>query len=227
MARFHGRTPSGSMVVAIIALVVALSGTAVAATKLVNGDKLIKKNSLSGSRLRNHSVTGRQINLSALGKVPSASEADSASHAASADTATTATNASHATSADTATFATAAGTTLASGQTLKGMWAISSPAGSIAIDGAVAFAQTLKSAPTAQFVSSGSAPPNCPGTASTPEAAAGYVCVYEYASSNITSLSICNLGSCPASEPWGFQLDAATSSSGFAFARGSYAVTAA
>jgi hypothetical protein len=73
--------PSGSMGVALTALVVALSGTAVAATSMGDGDKLIKPNSLSGNRLRDHSVTGQQINLSRLGKVPSAIRADNAVNA--------------------------------------------------------------------------------------------------------------------------------------------------
>jgi hypothetical protein len=53
--------PSPAMIVALIALVVAMSGTAVAATTLVNGDKLIAKHTLSGNRLRNHTVTAQQI----------------------------------------------------------------------------------------------------------------------------------------------------------------------
>ncbi len=85
------RRPSAAMVVAILALVVAASGTAVAATKLVNGDSLIKKNSLSGNRLRNRSVTGAKIKVGSFGTVPSAT------HATSADTATSATNATNAT----------------------------------------------------------------------------------------------------------------------------------
>jgi hypothetical protein len=80
MGQFRDHKPSASMVVAIAALVVAITGTAVAAS-LVNGDSLIKKNSLSGNRLRNHSVTGKQINPSKLGKVPSATNADSATNA--------------------------------------------------------------------------------------------------------------------------------------------------
>jgi hypothetical protein len=79
-------TPSPAMIVAIVALVFAMSGTAVAASQLVNGDKLIKKHTLSGDRLRNHTVTGTQVNLSKLGKVPTAAQAD---HAATADAATT------------------------------------------------------------------------------------------------------------------------------------------
>jgi hypothetical protein len=88
------------MVVAIIALVVAASGTAVAASNLVSGDNLIKKHSLSGNRLRSQTLTGAQINLNKLGTVPSAKNA---THATSADAAS---NATHATSADAASNAT-------------------------------------------------------------------------------------------------------------------------
>lgn len=70
------RRPSAAMVVAATALVVATSGTAVAASQLVNGDHLIRKNSLSGNRLHNHTLTGLQIKLSELGTVPSAKNAD-------------------------------------------------------------------------------------------------------------------------------------------------------
>jgi hypothetical protein len=66
------------MIVAIIALVVAASGSAFAAGRLVSGDSLIKKRSLSGDRLRNATVTGHQIKLSSLGQVPSAKTAANA-----------------------------------------------------------------------------------------------------------------------------------------------------
>ena len=100
--------PSASMVVAITALVVASTGTAIAAG-LVSGDKLIRKSSLSGNRLRKHTVTGTQINLRKLGKVPNARNAD---HATSADSATTATSAVTAVNATNAVNAvTAAGVT--------------------------------------------------------------------------------------------------------------------
>ena len=106
--RLHrlGRRPSTPMVISILALVIAASGTAVAATKLVNGDSLIKKNSLSGNRLRNHTITRTQVNLNKLGKVPSAHIADTALVANSATTASSATNAANATNATKATNAT-------------------------------------------------------------------------------------------------------------------------
>jgi hypothetical protein len=90
------RRPSASLVISIVALVVAASGTAVAASTLVNGDSLIKKRSLSGNRLRNRSITGTQVNLNKLGKVPSAKNADTAITAGSATNATNATNAGNA-----------------------------------------------------------------------------------------------------------------------------------
>ncbi len=75
MGQHVRRRPSAGMVVAVIALVVACSGTAFAAGKLVSGDSLIKRDSLSGNRLRTASVTGKQIKLSSLGIVPTARNA--------------------------------------------------------------------------------------------------------------------------------------------------------
>ena len=70
---FAGRLrPTPSMGIAVAALVVAVSGTAVAATSAANGDTLIKKHTLSGNRLRDHTITGRQVNLKHLGTVPKA-----------------------------------------------------------------------------------------------------------------------------------------------------------
>jgi hypothetical protein len=98
MKKVLRRKPSGSMVVAVIALCIAASGTAIAASKLLKGDKLIAKSSLSGNRLRNHTISGKQVNLGKLGKVPSAKNAD---HATIANSASTATNATHASDAST------------------------------------------------------------------------------------------------------------------------------
>jgi hypothetical protein len=97
------------MVVAIAALVISASGTAVAASALVNGDSIIKKHSLSGNRLRNHTITGTQVNLNQLGKVPSAANADHATTANSASVAGSATTAGSANTANSATNATTAG----------------------------------------------------------------------------------------------------------------------
>ena len=89
----HIPRPSASMVVALLALFVALGGTVYAASS-ING-KSVKKNSLpgnrikqktvTGNRLKNNTVTGTQINEATLGKVPSATTADTATTALSAN----------------------------------------------------------------------------------------------------------------------------------------------
>jgi hypothetical protein len=78
MRQLARHRPSAGVVIGVIALVVAASGTAFAAGTLVNGDSLIKKHSLSGDRLRDGSVTGKDIKLSSLGQVPSAKTAANA-----------------------------------------------------------------------------------------------------------------------------------------------------
>jgi hypothetical protein len=98
--------------VGYVALFVALSGTAYAATSLPPGSvgtgqlkrgavtrAKLAAHAVNGSKVAAHSLTGRQINAATLATVPrataavTASTAISATHAATADTATTATNA--------------------------------------------------------------------------------------------------------------------------------------
>lgn len=80
--------PAPAAVLAVGALVVALSGTAYAAGK-INGSQ-IKKHTIAGNRLKPNTLTGAQINESTLGKVPAATKADTATKAGSASHATTA-----------------------------------------------------------------------------------------------------------------------------------------
>jgi hypothetical protein len=100
--------------IALLALFVALGGTTYAATSLPKnsvGAKQLKKNAVTnpkiangavtGAKIANNSVKGADVLESSLGKVPSASNADNATHATSADTATSATSASSATNATT------------------------------------------------------------------------------------------------------------------------------
>jgi hypothetical protein len=67
------RRPSPAMVVAIIALVVALAGTAYAA-QTINGGS-IKKQTIGAGKLKHKTLTGYQINTNKLGVVPSAQRA--------------------------------------------------------------------------------------------------------------------------------------------------------
>jgi hypothetical protein len=78
MSMLKERRPSPAMVVAVIALVVALAGTAYAA-QTINGGA-IKKQTIGGGKLKQKTLTGFQINTNKLGVVPSAKSAIRASH---------------------------------------------------------------------------------------------------------------------------------------------------
>jgi hypothetical protein len=73
MKRLKSRRPSPAMVVASIALIVALAGTAFAA-QTINGGA-IKKQTIGGGKLKKKTLTGFQINTNKLGVVPSARRA--------------------------------------------------------------------------------------------------------------------------------------------------------
>ena len=113
MRRMLKRKPSGAMGVAFVALIAALSGTAVAlpgtntvdsgdiknnsvrSKDLRNNDvrgKDIRTASVASSDVRNDSLTGVDILESSLGKVPRAATADSATTATNATTAANAAN---------------------------------------------------------------------------------------------------------------------------------------
>ncbi|HKO38928.1 MAG TPA: hypothetical protein VJU14_11235 [Solirubrobacterales bacterium] len=68
MKTVMNRRPSPAMVVALIALVAALAGTAYAA-QTINGGA-IKKQTIGGGKLKKDTLTGFQINNNKLGTVP-------------------------------------------------------------------------------------------------------------------------------------------------------------
>jgi len=77
------RRPSPSLVVAVIALVVALGGTAIAQSLITGRDirngsitgKDIRNGTITGRKVKRDSLTGRQVRESSLGQVPSAANA--------------------------------------------------------------------------------------------------------------------------------------------------------
>jgi hypothetical protein len=101
MGRLLARRPSASMIVALTALFVALSGGAYAAMNIPAnsvGTKQLKKASVTAAKIKKGALLGSAV----VGTVAAANNATNASHASSADNAT---NAAHATSADNATNA--------------------------------------------------------------------------------------------------------------------------
>jgi hypothetical protein len=73
MKQLKSRRPSAAMVVAIVALIVALAGTAYAA-QTINGGA-IKKQTIGAGKLKHKTLTGYQINTNKLGVVPAAQRA--------------------------------------------------------------------------------------------------------------------------------------------------------
>ena len=87
------RLPSPAMIVALIALVVATTGTGYAAMNLPKksvGTKQLKPNSVTGAKVKNRTLTGKDINLAKLGTVPDAAHANVADSATTANTANSA-----------------------------------------------------------------------------------------------------------------------------------------
>jgi hypothetical protein len=207
MKRALKHRPSPALVIALVALAIAMSGTAVAATNaLVSGDSLIKKNSLSGNRLKNHTVTGTQVNLAKLGKVPTAAKADTATNATTATSAGSATNANHASTADTATNATNATTAanatnaahatasdgltnLPSGASESGAF---SGGGGAATSGyfgfGITYARPLATAIADNHIVDTNKNPDATHCPSAGHAAAGYLCLYFQYHSNLGAL---------------------------------------
>lgn len=107
------KRPSHATIVAYLALFVALSGTAIAASQLPKnsvGPKQLRPNAVTGAKIKNGAITaakvradgltGAQIDESTLGQVPSAAGATRAQSAATADSAESATSAATAANAD-------------------------------------------------------------------------------------------------------------------------------
>jgi hypothetical protein len=217
------RPPSPALAISLIALFVALSGTGYAAFRL-------PKNSVGTSQLKNGAVTNKKVakKLIVYG-------------AKAAVVAAAAINAEHANSADTATNADQlgglpasayqrSGSTLPSGQTESGDYAVGGSGAGYMNEGiqfAIPLAQGLPSAHV-EFVGSGViGDSNCPGVG---QAASGFLCVYEVFSTNRTpitpnTLPINNHSGAPGADAYGFMLILG-STGGSAISYGSWTVRA-
>jgi hypothetical protein len=184
------------MIVAFVALIAAMSGTAVALpgkNKVDSGDLKkgavkssdIGKNAVTGSRVKNNSLKGADILESSLGRVPSAGSA------------TTATNATQLGGKGASGYVQY-GATLPSGRTVIGNWyaAPSQDAvGSIGFDEidlpALAPADILDASSNMGAGTTGGADNDatCTGTAVAPTAPAGKLCFYVGFQTGITALS--------------------------------------
>lgn len=83
MSKFRAKRPSPALIIAIIALFVALGGSAYAAKKIGSNEikanaittGKIKKNAITTAKIKKEAVTGAKIKESSLGPVPNATNA--------------------------------------------------------------------------------------------------------------------------------------------------------
>jgi hypothetical protein len=73
MSKLRGARPSPALVVSIVAMIVALAGTAYAAQR-INGGSIVRQ-SIGGGKLKQNTLSGFQIKTSKLGTVPAAKRA--------------------------------------------------------------------------------------------------------------------------------------------------------
>ena len=133
MSRHIRHRPSPAMVIALLALFIAMAGTGYAATQLPAnsvGPKQLKKNAVERVKIKNNAVNaakvldnslrGADIKESSLAKVPSATLADNATHAAASAALDKAVYRAATTTAPAASDSTAATATCDAGQHVIG-----------------------------------------------------------------------------------------------------------
>ena len=161
---------------------------------------------ITDANVKPDSLTGASINASTLGKVPAAS------------------------TADTATTADAPGT-LPSGSTEKGSFNVeaTAPGGSDFWGNAYSFPFPLSGSVSATYLGPGASPTAaCPGSVTNPEAAAGNLCVYAHATTNVSQVGLADptTGTGGQASPYGFFVQIESSGAGLSYAFGTWAVTA-
>lgn len=100
------------------------------------------------------------------------------------------------------------GGVLPAGATIRGTYAVGGSQGNWALHG-VDFGYTLSQEPTVHYVSGGTPPDECPGSASSPEAAPGHLCIFQTVGLGVTPGAIEVVraqGGTDAANPFGFFL---------------------
>lgn len=227
--RLRPRVPSPAMVVASIALVVALSGTAVAAV-IISSPSQLGKNVVTAKKIKKNAVTSKKVkNRTLLAKDFKAGQLPAGAKGDKGDPGTSVFNSS-----------------IPSGQTVKGVWGgrFATPtANDYAYDPRIEFPVAapvgLTNAqvafpPGTAAVAVGDQDPACTGTAELPTAPAGMVCVYADfvstgAAPTVTTLGAQQLDGESSEQSklgWGLVIRATGANDGSVVARGTWAYTA-
>jgi hypothetical protein len=204
------RMPSPAMVVALLALLVALGGSATAAVQLVTSADIengtirsidVRNGSLTGFDVDNNSIRGADVRESTLAKVPNADRLDGL---------------------DSTRFFP--GGNLPRGKTIRGSYVIVDTAAAVGNQDQtpISYGFRLASAPARHYIQLGTTPPaECPGSGSNPRARPGHLCLYETFNSNTSSRGV-QAVSDPRS---GAEVTATSAAAGIYFIFGSWAVT--
>lgn len=183
----HVRRPSAATVISCIALGIALGGTSYAAVVLPKnsvGTAQLKKNAVVSSKVMNGTLLAADFKAGQLPAGPKGDKGDAGAQGAAGPTGPT--GAAGPTGPTGAAGATGpAGPfvdALPSGKTIRGAFNMGGTAaapGHLA-NTALTFGFALAAAPTAHFIRQGdSAPADCPGNDTFPQANAGHLCIYE------------------------------------------------
>jgi hypothetical protein len=186
LARLVRQSPA--MIVAMLALFVALTGTAVATTSAVITGKQIKNNSITGADVKNKSLTPRDFKGSVRGprglRGPAGPQGAQGPQGTQGAQGAQGAQGIQGIQGPPGPFPDG---DVPSGKTLRGAYAVRGQDGSIEpAYTSISFGFTLASAPTVHYINQGTAPPaQCPGTVTNPQAQAGHLCVYEEGGSNL------------------------------------------
>jgi hypothetical protein len=221
MHRIRIRRPSPALIVALVALVFSVAGTATAARFIITSSKQIKPRVIQASDLSKKArkaLRGRRGPQGARG--PQGLQGPGGLQGPKGD------------QGEPGPFPDP----LPSGKTIRGSWALAGPHTSTAValglaQAPISFGFTLPSAPSPHYRGSGAPPTaDCPGSVSNPQAAPGRLCIFEAGRINMGQPSICNpvTATCGTTvSRFGANLEAfSNNSSANYFANGTWAATA-
>ena len=160
---------SPAMVVAMLALFVALTGTAVATTSALITGIQVKNNSLTGADVKNKSL--RPIDFRGSVRGPRGLRGVAGPQGAAGTQGVQGIQGAPGPFPD---------GDLPTGKTIRGTYALGAGSTDSFAWGHISFGFVLASAPAPHWIAAGANPPaECPGTVANPQAQAGHLCVYE------------------------------------------------
>jgi hypothetical protein len=217
---------SPAMVVAMVALFVALSGTAVATTSALIGGNQIKNSSIAGIDIKNNSLTGADVKNKSLTAADFRGSIRGARGAAGTPGPPGAQGAQGIQGPPGPITSDAP-----AGITLRGNYALSSTGSTNFVVDAFTFSLRLPAAPAPHYINVAAvAPAECPGTLTNPQAAPGHLCVYEGNGTNVGTRGVVNTetggGTTGQASRDGAGIYMFPSTTGHAYIWGSWAVTA-